>query len=124
MLADLLLACHCAQEPDILQQFPIFKTYTKDTLAASIAYSPASQLSQEQRDAIWTLFETNMQDIYSQDKQKWSPKNKKRELFAVSVLVLDFDKQSHVPQQVWASLVCYSPCVVSCMHLPSLSSAG
>ncbi|WIA28960.1 hypothetical protein OEZ86_011497 [Tetradesmus obliquus] len=69
------------QEQDILQHFPAFLSYNKNDVAATISFSHGSNLTQQQKDALWSLFETNMKDIYTADQQKWNPGAKKRELF-------------------------------------------
>lgn len=63
----------------------MFTSFSKGDLTASVSFKHATQLTQEQKDAIWLLFENNMKDVYQADGQKWNPKEKKRELFDVSM---------------------------------------
>lgn len=72
------------QEENILQHFPVFSSYSKGDFTCSISFQHAGQLSEEQKAAIWEVFETNMKDVYHRDDQKWNPKEKRRELFDVS----------------------------------------
>lgn len=91
------------QVPDILQQFPVFATYSKGDFSSSVSFSHASGLSEEQRGAVWSIFEANMRDIYSKDDQKWNPKEKRRELFDVSCL---FACWAHTERQQPQTLIC------------------
>lgn len=72
------------QEEDILKQFPVFASYSKGDFTGSVTFKHASQLSEEQKANMWEIFEANMKDVYTQDNQKWSPKEKRREMFDVS----------------------------------------
>lgn len=72
-----------SQEPDLLEHFPVFASYNKGDLSSSIAFKHAEQLSPDERSAMWAMFEANMKDVYNRDDQKWSPKEKRRELFDV-----------------------------------------
>lgn len=75
----------CApQEEDILKQFPVFTSYSKGDFTGCVTFKHASQLSEEQKGHMWDIFESNMKDVYTQDNQKWSPKEKRREMFDVS----------------------------------------
>lgn len=77
-----LLSPHM-QDPDILQKFPVFASYSKGDFTSSVSFKHAAQLSEEQKGTIYDIFEANMKDIYSKDSQKWNPKEKRRELFDV-----------------------------------------
>ena len=72
------------QEENILQKFPVFTSYSKGDFSGSVSFSHAAQLSEDQKAAIWGIFEANMKDVYHRDDQKWNPKEKRRELFDVS----------------------------------------
>jgi hypothetical protein len=61
----------------------VFKTFSKGDLPAAVTFQTAESLSEQQRADIWALFEANMAAIYEADGQKWSPKEKRRELFHV-----------------------------------------
>jgi hypothetical protein len=52
-------------------------------VAVTFSFCHGNNLSQQQKDALWALFEANMKDIYAADQQKWNPSIKKRELFHV-----------------------------------------
>ncbi|KAF6254767.1 acyl-CoA N-acyltransferase [Scenedesmus sp. NREL 46B-D3] len=83
---DELLALQTAlkavnQEQNILQHFPAFVSYNKNDVAVTISFTHGNKLSQQQKDALWGVFEANMKDIYTADQQKWNPSVKKRELF-------------------------------------------
>ena len=67
-----------------MQHFPVFASYNKNDLSSSIKFKHAGELSDEEKTAIWGLFEANMKDVYQADNQKWNPKEKRRELFDVS----------------------------------------
>jgi hypothetical protein len=82
MLGDAVGWC-ATQEQNMLQHFPAFATYNKNDVAVTFSFCHGSNLSQQQKDALWALFEANMKDIYAADQQKWNPSTKKRELFHV-----------------------------------------
>lgn len=81
------------QDPDILQKFPVFASYSKGDFTSSVSFKHAAQLSEEQKSTIYDIFEANMKDIYSKDSQKWNPKEKRRELFDVRGLSAPLTQQ-------------------------------
>lgn len=66
-----------------MRHLPAFAAFAKPGLSAAVASCAASQLSEVQREALWALFEANMQAVYSADGQPWNPRAKRRELFHV-----------------------------------------
>jgi hypothetical protein len=92
---------HAVQETDILQHLPAFRTFSKNTVAASITFTGAAQLDASQKQAMWTLFKSNMEDFYRRDSQKWNPKEKQRELFHVCFCRLKLCTHQHqsIPEQ-------------------------
>lgn len=69
---------------DVLAAFPpAFSAYSRDGWTGSLTSQIGSELSSEQRAAVWALFEANMRDVYDSDQQRWSPTEKRRELFHV-----------------------------------------
>lgn len=76
-------SCLHIQDPDILQKFPVFASYSRGDFTSNVSFKHAAQLSEEQKSTIYDIFEANMKDIYSKDSQKWNPKEKRRELFDV-----------------------------------------